>query len=361
MAQISFHAHAIAVTILAIGADAVVAAGVADPEWLAEQGTRWFGASTFDPPPRRLSEASQAAGYALRHASVRSVWFINSLRASVAIAAAVAIADLSSVQHGFWVVLGTLSVLRTNAGSTGSTALRALAGTLAGFVIGGALIVAIGTNTAVLWAALPVAVFVAAYSPGTAPFAVGQAAFTVTIAVLFNLLAPVGWRVGVVRIEDVAIGCAVSFAVGILFWPRGVASVVGDDLADAYRTGAMYLTQAVEWVSGLAVQTPDGAGGCRNGRRPARRRAARAARRAGDQARAQGGPVAPGRRFAAAASDRARRGGAPASGRRRDCRVACSADRTDGDAPGLVRQPRRARGQATRSCGRDVDGARARS
>ena len=259
VAQISFHAHAIAVTILAIGADAVVAAGVADPEWLAEQGTRWFGASTFDPPPRRLSEASQAAGYALRHASVRSVWFINSLRASVAIAAAVAIADLSSVQHGFWVVLGTLSVLRTNAGSTGSTALRALAGTLAGFVIGGALILAIGTNTTVLWVALPIAVFVAAYSPGTAPFAVGQAAFTVTIAVLFNLLAPVGWKVGVVRIEDVAIGCAVSVAVGILFWPRGVASVVGDDLADAYRTGAMYLTQAVEWVSGLAVQTPDGA------------------------------------------------------------------------------------------------------
>ena len=259
VAQISFHAHAIAVTILAIGADAVVAAGVADPEWLAEQGTRWFGASTFDPPPRRLSEASQAAGYALRHASVRSVWFINSLRASVAIAAAVAIADLSSVQHGFWVVLGTLSVLRTNAGSTGSTALRALAGTLAGFVIGGALIVAIGTNTAVLWAALPVAVFVAAYAPGTAPFAVGQAAFTVTIAVLFNLLAPVGWKVGVVRIEDVAIGCAVSVAVGILFWPRGVSSVVGDDLADAFRTGAMYLTQAVEWVSGLAAQVPDGA------------------------------------------------------------------------------------------------------
>ncbi|MGZ4288373.1 MAG: FUSC family protein [Solirubrobacteraceae bacterium] len=219
----------------------------------------WFGASTFDPPPGRLSEASQAAGYALRHASVRSVWFINSLRASVAIAAAVAIADLSSVQHGFWVVLGTLSVLRTNAGSTGSTAFRALAGTLVGFVIGGALILAIGTNTTVLWIALPIAVFVAAYAPGTAPFAVGQAAFTVTIAVLFNLLAPVGWKVGVIRIEDVAIGCAVSVAVGILFWPRGVTSVVGDDLADAYRTGALYLTQAVEWVSGFAARAPDGA------------------------------------------------------------------------------------------------------
>jgi hypothetical protein len=46
----------------------------------------------------------------------------------------------------------------------------------------------------------------------------------------------------------VAIGCAVSLAVGVLFWPRGVASVVGDDLADAFRAGAAYLTQAVDWA-----------------------------------------------------------------------------------------------------------------
>ncbi len=99
----------------------------------------------------------------------------------------------------------------------------------------------------------------AAYAPGTAPFAVGQAAFTVTVAVLFNLLVPVGWKVGVVRIEDVAIGCAVSIVVGSLFWPRGVASVVGDDLADAFRSGSTYLTQAVRFASGLQAVEPDGA------------------------------------------------------------------------------------------------------
>src|SRR5207247_2499676 len=176
------------------------------------------------------------------------VWFVNSMRGAVALAVAVAVADVSSVQHGFWVVLGTLSVLRTNAASTGSSAARALGGTAIGFVIGGALLLAIGSNFTVLWVVLPIAVFVAAYTPGTAPFAVGQAAFTVTIAVLFNLLAPVGWKVGVLRIEDVAIGCAVSLVVGVLFWPRGVSSVVGDDLADAFRTGASYLTQAVDWA-----------------------------------------------------------------------------------------------------------------
>jgi uncharacterized membrane protein YccC len=100
---------------------------------------------------------------------------------------------------------------------------------------------------------------VAAYTPGTAPFAIGQAAFTVTVAVLFKLLAPVGWKVGVLRIEDVAIGCGVSILAGILFWPRGSAALVGDDLADAFRSGATYLAQAVEWAAGTRAVEPDGA------------------------------------------------------------------------------------------------------
>jgi hypothetical protein len=115
-------------------------------------------------------------------------------------------------------------------------------------VVGAALLTAIGTGQDALWAALPASVLVAAYAPGTTPFLVGQAAFTVTIVVLFNLLAPVGWTVGLLRIEDVTIGCAVSFAVGVLFWPRGVSAVVADDLADAFRSGAAYLTQAVDWA-----------------------------------------------------------------------------------------------------------------
>ena len=57
-------------------------------------------------------------------------------------------------------------------------------------------------------------------------FEAGQAAFTLLVAVLFNLLVLVGWRVGVVQVfEDVAPeGCLVSVVIGALLWPRGVAS-----------------------------------------------------------------------------------------------------------------------------------------
>jgi uncharacterized membrane protein YccC len=103
---------------------------------------------------------------------------------------------------------------------------------------------------------LPLAVLIAAYSPGTAPFVVGQAAFTVTVVVLFNLLVPIGWKVGELRVEDVAIGCLVSVIVGAVFWPRGVAPVVAEDLADAYRTGAGYLSAAIAWACGRSSEPP---------------------------------------------------------------------------------------------------------
>lgn len=254
-AQISFHANAVAVAVTGVAYETLIASRLADPEWLEARRARWYTGGTAG--ARTAQRVSSVATAAHTHASLRSVWFVNSLRGSVALAVAVAVADVTTVQHGFWVVLGTLSVLRTNASATGATALRAIAGTAIGFVIGGALVLAIGGDETALWIVFPFAVLVAAYSPGTAPFALGQAAFTVLIAILFNLIVPVGWRVGVVRIEDVALGCAVSAVIGTLFWPRGVSSVVGDDLADAFRTGASYLTQAVQWATGARAADPD--------------------------------------------------------------------------------------------------------
>jgi uncharacterized membrane protein YccC len=92
-----------------------------------------------------------------------------------------------------------------------------------------------------LWAVLPVAVLLAAYAPRAISFAAGQAGFTVVLFILFNLIQPTGWKVGVVRIEDVAIGFAISLGVGLLFWPRGAASLLRENLASAYARSADYV------------------------------------------------------------------------------------------------------------------------
>jgi uncharacterized membrane protein YccC len=257
-ARQAVHAQAIAVAARTAVADAMIATGRADPETVAAERSSWYGGGESGLlTAGRLAGLAGAATVVARHASIRSVWFRSSARGAVALAAAVAVADVLAVQHGFWVVLGTLSVLRTNAAATGATVLRALAGTVIGFAVGAALVLAIGSGQTALWIALPIAVLVAAYAPGTAPFAVGQAAFTIVVVVLFNLLVPLGWRVGLVRVQDVLLGCAVSLVVGVLFWPRGASTLVGDDLADAFRSGAEYLTQAVDWSLGLRREAPD--------------------------------------------------------------------------------------------------------
>jgi Fusaric acid resistance protein-like len=142
-------------------------------------------------------------------------------------------------------VFGSLAVLRSNALSTGQNVYRALLGTTVGFVIGGALVALIGTNTTVLWILLPFVILFAGLAPSAISFVAGQAAFTVTLLVLFNLLQPVGWKLGLVRIEDVAIGGAVSLAVGLLFWPRGAGKELGRALGRAYVDSSNYLADAV--------------------------------------------------------------------------------------------------------------------
>src|SRR5207302_8466701 len=178
---------------------------------------------------------------AVEHASTGSVWLQNSVRGAAGLAVAVYIAQRSGLQHGFWVVLGPLSLLRSNALGTGWSVLSALAGTAVGLVLGALLVIGIGTHEAVLWGVLPVAILLAAYAPRAISFAAGQAGFTVVLFVLFNIIQPVGWRVGVIRVEDVAIGFAISLGVGLLFWPRGAGALLRADLAAAYARGADYV------------------------------------------------------------------------------------------------------------------------
>ena len=180
------------------------------------------------------------------HITRRSVWFQNSLRGALGLSAAVLIAELTQVQHGFWIVLAAMSVLRTTALTTGSTALRALGGTFVGFLVGAGLIYLFGTTSWHLWLLLPVTVVVAAYLPEAVSFTAGQAAFTVMVVILFNIIEPVGWTVGLVRIEDIALGCAAGLISGVLLWPRGAAAQIRQALGELYLQSASALERSVQ-------------------------------------------------------------------------------------------------------------------
>jgi uncharacterized membrane protein YccC len=250
---------------LALGTNAVIAAGH-QPD----------AAVSLPLTAPRLEGVRGAAIRVVRtirtHLEPTSTVLQNSLRVAVGLAIAVLLARMLGLSHAFWVVLGTLQVLRSTALGTGRTTVQALMGNVVGVVIGGVFALLAGNHPLVMWAALPIAIFVAAYAATAVGFAASQAAFTINLIVIFNLISPAGWQVGLVRIEDLAVGAAISVVVGVLLWPRGARRELARSVAGFYRVVIAYLDRSFDQVLGFE---PAGAG-------PARRLVIQAAERAGE-------------------------------------------------------------------------------
>lgn len=181
--------------------------------------------------------------------ATRAVAFRNAVRTGLGLALAVAVTHLLPVEHGFWVVLGAMSVLRSSALTTGTRVVRAVLGTGIGFVLGVIVIELVGVDPVVMWTLLPFVAFGSAFVPEVASFIAGQAAFTMMVLITFNLIAPTGWSVGLARVEDVAVGALVGVMVSVLLWPRGAAARVNTAIDQAFAVSAKFLKAAVQRVT----------------------------------------------------------------------------------------------------------------
>ncbi|HWC38862.1 MAG TPA: FUSC family protein, partial [Acidimicrobiales bacterium] len=164
--------------------------------------------------------------------STRSVVLQNSLRLAVALSLARLLGGVLQVENAFWVLFATLSVMRTSAIQTGATALQAVLGTLIGFAVAVPLLLALGTRGDLHLYVLPI-VIVGGLLAGSINVVWGQAGFTVLVSVLFDLVEPTGWEIGIIRVQDVVLGAAAGVVLGLAVWPRGAAGQLARSLADA--------------------------------------------------------------------------------------------------------------------------------
>jgi uncharacterized membrane protein YccC len=179
-----------------------------------------------------------------------SIRFRNALRTALGLGIAITLAGLLSIDHAFWVGLAVLSVLRSNALATGRTAVQAVGGTVLGFLVVLVFFGIFDAGSTAEWIALPIASFLAAYAPSAISFVVGQASFTVTIVLLFDIIVPDGWHTGVVRVEDIVLGAVVGLCVGLLMWPRGAVGMLREVIGGHLRADADYLGASLRLLAG---------------------------------------------------------------------------------------------------------------
>ena len=202
------------------------------------------------PEPGLDPTLSRLVGLARSNLRWDSVWLQAAIRAAIGLGLAVFVALVARLDHAFWVVLGTMTALKSSAITTAYTAWQALLGTVAGFAISSAVLLASGEDHPALWAALPVSVFLAVYTPTAVHAIAGQAMFTVAVVVLFNIIEPEGWRTGLVRIEDILIGCGASILIGSLLWPRGARAQLRETLEALLVTGGTSVREALRQALG---------------------------------------------------------------------------------------------------------------
>ncbi|HEX4247543.1 MAG TPA: FUSC family protein [Pseudonocardia sp.] len=211
------------------------------------------------PPTAWYTTASTARlwrGRLLLHLTPRSVYLQNAVRLALGLAVARAAVDLFDLSHGMWVLLATLTLMRTSLIASGSALVPAFTGTLVGAGLGAALLTVIGGHGGVYAVMLPV-VMVLAFAAGPVlgpPY--GQAGFTIVVATLFAQVSPATWELAGSRLLDVVAGGLIGAAIGAAVWPRGGAGEIRRIAEKALRTGADELVTTVDAVGGVCRLPP---------------------------------------------------------------------------------------------------------
>lgn len=206
-------------------------------------------------PPESESEPATEAGRnpieaLLGQFGLGSLWFREALRSAVALTIAVWLARAGlGDSHGFWVALGTFSVLRVNLSTTSRSVWSTLLGTAVGFGLSsGILLVAEHTHW-ILWVVMPASLFLASWT-GRFRAEATAASFTTMLVVMYSIMSSAGFLTGEQRLRDVALGAGVTFVITLVIWPR-VGRGPLRDLASIVDKARDHLEAAVErWERG---------------------------------------------------------------------------------------------------------------
>ncbi|GAA2917391.1 hypothetical protein GCM10020221_11940 [Streptomyces thioluteus] len=166
------------------------------------------------------------------HLTPRSVLLRNALRIAAALACARLVAGALSLPHGFWVLLATLSLMRTSAADTRAALVPAFAGTALGALVAVGMLEAVGERPLV-YALLTPVVFLVGFAFGAVAGPMWtQAVMTLAFMVLFGQVAYPGWDLPALRFVNVVVGGLIGAAAGLLAWPRGAYGQLRDDVGE---------------------------------------------------------------------------------------------------------------------------------
>ncbi len=164
------------------------------------------------------------------------------------------VAGLFDPSHGFWVLLATLTLLRSRAADTRMGLRSAAVGTVVGAAAVSAILVSIGARPDV-YAAITPPIMVLAFAAGALIGPTwGQAGFTVFVTLVLTQLAPAGTEIVEIQIVDVFVGALIGIMAGC-FPGRGASGEMRRSAARCLAAGGDTVEATSQVLTASAYQT----------------------------------------------------------------------------------------------------------
>jgi len=193
-----------------------------------------------DAAPQSLAEAWSRVRAQLR---VRSPLFRHAVRLSLALAAAWGLMQWADPAHGYWIMMATLIVCQPTYGATLARLAQRMGGTVAGLLLGWALMRLFPQPQ--LQALLAVAGGVVFFVTRAQRYLLASAAVTLMVLMLFNHGTGAASALIVPRLLDTLAGALIAAAAQLLVLPDWQGRRLGASAADALAACAAYLRQIV--------------------------------------------------------------------------------------------------------------------
>ena len=214
----------------------------------------WAPPAPQAPPGWRSRARQRALRLADQFVGGRIAW-IFTVRLMVCTGVAAVLSEVVPLQRSYWVVLTVAIILKPDYGSVFVRAVQRGIGTVAGAVLGAAILAVVPYGP---WLLLPFGVLAALLPYGKSRnFGLSATFLTPLVVLLIDLLSPAGWRLAGERLVDTLLACVIVLLIGYAPWPTAWQAHLPGQFASTLRAVAAYLDEALATAGEPSGSSPD--------------------------------------------------------------------------------------------------------
>jgi uncharacterized membrane protein YccC len=176
------------------------------------------------------------------------------IRLMTCMGVAAVLSEVLPLERSYWVPLTVAVILKPDYGSVFARALQRAIGTVAGAVLGAAILAVVPFGP---WLLVPFGILAALLPYGKARnFGLSATFLTPLVVVLIDMLTPVGWQLASDRALDTVLASAVVLLIGYALWPVSWQAHLPGKFAATLRVICDYTDESLvtAWAGGAEVR-----------------------------------------------------------------------------------------------------------